>query len=284
MSNILIPERKQISNKGTYGKVLNIAGSPNFLGAAYLSSISALRVGCGYVALASCPSVLQAIAAKTSDIVLVPIKQIKNTIKNYDIVSFGCGFSTEAPAVLMYKSIMTELAILDKPVVLDADGINLLAKFKKIVLPDKLILTPHPKEASRLLGKTVQEILDNPEDAATEISLNFKCTTVLKLHNTVVCSKNLNIYINKTGNSALAKAGSGDVLCGMIAGFLAQGLNLFEASKTAVYLHGLAGEMASKDLTEYSVLASDLLNYIPEAIKIELINSYNYKSFNKTLE
>ena len=284
MSNILIPERKQISNKGTYGKVLNIAGSPNFLGAAYLSSISALRVGCGYVALASCPSVLQAIAAKTPDIVLVPIKQIKNTIKNYDIVSFGCGFSTEAPAVLMYKSIMTELAILDKPVVLDADGINLLAKFKKIVLPDKLILTPHPKEASRLLGKTVQEILDNPEDAATEISLNFKCTTVLKLHNTVVCSKNLNIYINKTGNSALAKAGSGDVLCGMIAGFLAQGLNLFEASKTAVYLHGLAGEMASKDLTEYSVLASDLLNYIPEAIKTELINSYNYKSFNKTFE
>ncbi len=275
MDNIKIPERRQNSHKGTFGKVLNIAGSPNFSGAAFLSSMSALKVGCGYVALASCPSVLQAVSSMTPDVVLVPIKQVRNVIKNYDVVSFGCGFSTEAPAVLMYKSIMTELAIFDMPVVLDADGINLLAKFKKIVLPDKLILTPHPKEASRLLERPVEDILDNPEDAATEISLNFKCTTVLKLHNTIICSKKLNVYINKTGNSALAKAGSGDVLCGMIAGFLAQGLKPFEAAKTAVYLHGLAGELASKDLTEYSVLASDLLRYIPSAIKTELINSSN---------
>ena len=275
MDNIKIPERRQNSHKGTFGKVLNIAGSPNFSGAAFLSSMSALKVGCGYVALASCPSVLQAVASMTPDVVFVPIKQVRNVIKNYDVVSFGCGFSTEAPAILMYKSIMTELAIFDMPVVLDADGINLLAKFKKIVLPDKLILTPHPKEASRLLERPVEDILDNPEDAATEISLNFKCTTVLKLHNTIICSKKLNVYINKTGNSALAKAGSGDVLCGMIAGFLAQGLKPFEAAKTAVYLHGLAGELASKDLTEYSVLASDLLRYIPKAIKTELINSSN---------
>lgn len=272
MSEIKLPERKQKSNKGTFGKVLNIAGSPNYLGAAYLSSVSALRVGCGYVALASCPSALQAVANKTPDVVLVPIKQVKNVIKNYDVVSFGCGFSTEAPAILMFKSIMTELAILDLPVVLDADGINLLAKFKKIVLPDRLILTPHPKEASRLLGKDVSEITKNPEDAATEISLNFKCTTVLKMHNTVVCSKKLNCYINNTGNSALAKAGTGDVLTGMIAGFIAQGLSMFDACKTAVYLHGRAGELASEDLTEYSVLASDVLNYIPKAIK-EINNS-----------
>ena len=134
-------------------------------------------------------------AAKTPDIVLIPIKQAKNVLKNYDVISFGCGFSTDAPAILMFKSIMTELAILDVPVVLDADGINLLAKFKKIVLPDRLILTPHPKEASKLLNKTVEEILENPEDSAMEISLNFKCTTVLKLHRTVVCSKKLNIYV-----------------------------------------------------------------------------------------
>ena len=162
MDNIKIPERRQNSHKGTFGKVLNIAGSPNFSGAAFLSSMSALKVGCGYVALASCPSVLQAVASMTPDVVLVPIKQVRNVIKNYDVVSFGCGFSTEAPAILMYKSIMTELAIFDMPVVLDADGINLLAKFKKIVLPDKLILTPHPKEASRLLERPVEDILDGP--------------------------------------------------------------------------------------------------------------------------
>ncbi len=267
MDEIQLPVRKQNSHKGTFGKVLNIAGSPNYSGAAYLSSMSALRVGCGYVALASSPSVLQSVAAKTPDIVLVPIKQARNVIKNYDVVSLGCGFSTDAPAIIMFKSFMTELAILDLPVILDADGLNLLAKFKKMVLPDRLILTPHPKEASRLLGKDVSEILANPEDAATEISLNFKCTTVLKGHNTVVCSKKLNIYINETGNSALAKAGTGDVLCGMITGLTAQGMKPFEACKTAVYLHGKAGEFASKDLTEYSVLASDLLNYIPKAIK-----------------
>lgn len=267
MEDVKLPLRKQNSHKGTFGKVLNIAGSPNFSGAAYLSSISALKVGAGYVALASCPNVLQAVAAKTPDIVLVPIKLAKNVIKNYDVVSFGCGFSTEAPAVLMFKSIMTELAILDVPVILDADGINLLSKFKKIILPDKLILTPHPKEAARLLGKDVEDVLKNPVDIATEISLNFKCTTVLKLHNTVISSKNLSIFVNNTGNSALAKAGTGDVLCGMIAGFIAQGMKYFDACKTAVYFHGLAGELASKDLTEYSVLASDLLNYIPKAIK-----------------
>ncbi len=267
MEDIKLPERKQNSHKGSFGKILNIAGSPNYSGAAYLSSISALRVGAGYVALASCPSVLQAVSSKTPDIVLVPIKQAKNIIKKYDVVSFGCGFSTEAPAVLMFKSLMTELAILDLPVVLDADGINLLSKFKKMILPDRLILTPHPKEAARLLDKDVSEVLKNPEDIATEISLNYKCTTVLKLHKTVISSKNLSIYVNNTGNSALAKAGTGDVLCGMIAGFIAQGMKYFDACKTAVYLHGLAGELASKDLTEYSVLASDLLNYIPWAIK-----------------
>ena len=267
MNEIVLPVRKQNSHKGSFGKVLNIAGSPNYHGAAYLSSIAALKAGCGYVALASSPSVLQSVAAKTPDVVLIPIKQVKNVLKNYDVISFGCGFSTEAPSVLMFKSLMTELAILDIPIVLDADGINLLSKFKKIILPDRLILTPHPKEAARLLNKDVSEILDNMEDAATEISLNYKCTTVLKGHNTVVCSKKLNIYINNTGNSALAKAGTGDVLCGMIAGFKAQGMKSFDACKTAVYLHGLAGELASQDLTEYSVLASDLINYIPLSIK-----------------
>ncbi len=267
MTNIILPKRIQYSHKNTYGKVLNIAGSQNYIGAAYLSSISALKVGAGYVTLASTPNVLSSISMMTPDIVFVPIKKLKSSLVKSDVISFGCGFSTSAPSVLMYKSIMTELAILNKPAVLDADALNLLSKFKKIVLPDNLILTPHPKEAARLLDKDVADIVASPEDAATEISLNYKCTTVLKLHNTIVCSKRLQIYTNNTGNSALSKAGTGDVLCGMIAGFLAQGLKPFDAAKTAVYVHGLAGELASKDLTEYSVLASDLLNYIPKAIK-----------------
>ena len=221
MNEFKIPIRKQNSHKGDFGKVLNIAGSLNYTGAAYLSSVSALKVGCGYVALASSPIVIQTVSSLSPDIVFVPLKQAKNVIKNYDVVSFGCGFNTDAPAILMFKSIMTELAISDLQVILDADAINLLAKFKKIILPDRLILTPHPKEAARLLNKKVSDILNNMEDAATEISLNYKCTTVLKGHNTVVCSKDLHTYINHTGNSALAKAGTGDVLCGMISGLIA---------------------------------------------------------------
>lgn len=266
MTDIVLPKRIKNSNKSTYGNVLNIAGSPNYTGAAYLSSISALKVGAGYVTLASTPNVINAISSMTPDIVCLPVKKFKNALSKSDVISFGCGFSTSTPSVLMYKSIMTELAILNKPVVLDADAINLLSKFKKMVLPDKLILTPHPKEAARLLDKDLTDILTNPEDAATEISLNYKCTTVLKLHKTIVCSKHLQIYKNNTGNTALSKAGTGDVLCGMITGFLAQGLKLFDAARTAVYIHGLAGELASKDFTEYSMLASDLLNYIPKAI------------------
>ncbi|MBQ3310865.1 NAD(P)H-hydrate dehydratase [bacterium] len=272
MDNIILPQRNENSHKGSFGKVLNFAGSQNFVGAAYLSSISALRVGAGYVALASLPNVLRALESRTPDIVFIPVKQAKSALNKYDVVSLGCGLSTDAQAILIFKSIMTELSILDKPVILDADGINLLSKFKRMILPDKLILTPHPKEASRLLDKSVDEVLNNPIESAKEISLTFKCITVLKLHNTVVCSRDLSVYVNNTGNSALAKAGTGDVLCGMIAGLIAQKMGYFDACKTAVYLHGLAGQLASDELTEYSVLASDLLNYIPSAIK-NLINN-----------
>ena len=101
---------------------------------------------------------------------------------------------------------------------------------------------------------------------AKELSEKYNCTTVLKMHSTVVCSKELDIYVNNTGNSALAKAGSGDVLTGMISGLCAQGMNEFDASKLGVYLHGKTGEIASGMLSEYSVLASDLLKYIPLAI------------------
>ena len=126
MTNIILPKRIQYSHKNTYGKVLNIAGSQNYIGAAYLSSISALKVGAGYVTLASTPNVLSSISMMTPDIVFVPIKKLKSSLVKSDVISFGCGFSISAPSVLMYKSIMTELAILNKPVVLDADALNLL--------------------------------------------------------------------------------------------------------------------------------------------------------------
>lgn len=262
-----LPKREQFSNKSTFGKVLNIAGSEYYTGAAYLSSIAALKVGCGYVALSSSPKVLNTISLRTSDIVFVPIENVKKRIEEFDVISLGCGLSTEPGVSILFKSLIDKLSKIEKPVIIDADGLNLLSKMKDDVeLPKNLIITPHPKEASRLLDIDVEDIVDKPMQYATELSQKFNSTTVLKLHSTVVCSPELEIYVNDTGNSALAKAGTGDVLTGMISGLCAQGMSCFDAAKLGVYLHGKTGELASGMLSEYSVLASDLLNYIPIAI------------------
>ncbi len=262
-----LPVREQFSHKGTFGKVLNIAGSEYYTGAAYLSSISALKVGCGYVALSSSPKVINTIALRSSDIVFIPLEELKKRIEDFDVVSIGCGLSTELSVSIMFKSAIESLSQLKTPVIIDADGLNLLAKMKDgIKLPKNLIITPHPKEASRLLDVDVEEILDKPMQYAKELSEKYSCTTVLKMHSTVVCSSKLDIYLNETGNSALAKAGTGDILTGMISGLCAQGMNPYNAAVLGVYLHGKAGEIASGMLSEYSVLASDLLKYIPLAI------------------
>ena len=265
--DVNLPMREQFSNKSTFGKVLNIAGSEYYTGAAYLSSISALKMGCGYVALSSSPKVLNVLSLRTSDVVFVPIDTVKKRIDDFDVISIGCGLSMDAGVSILFKSVLEKLSNVDKPVIIDADGLNLLAKMKDDVsLPSNLIITPHPKEASRLLKIEVEEILDKPMQYASELSQKYKSTTVLKGHSTVICSPELEIYVNTTGNSALAKAGTGDVLTGMISGLCAQGMTCFDAAKLGVYLHGRTGEIASGMLSEYSVLASDLLNYIPIAI------------------
>lgn len=261
-----LPIREQNSHKGTFGKVLNIAGSENYTGAAYLSSLAALRVGCGYVTLASSPKVVSAVSALTPDIVYLPLSELKNNLGNYSVVSIGCGLSVQTATAIMFKSVINELASLNIPVVIDASGLTLLSKIKGITLPEKLVITPHPAEASRLLKVEVEKILNKPDFYVKKLAKTYNCVAVLKGHNTRVVSVDGEVYVNNTGNSALAKAGSGDVLCGMITGFIAQGVELFEAAKLAVFLHGKTGELAANALTEYSVLASDLLNFIPKAI------------------
>ena len=261
-----LPPRKEDSHKGTFGKVLNIAGSENFTGAAYLSSIAALRIGCGYVTLASAPKVISAVSALTPDIVYLPVAEVKDSLKNCNVISIGCGLSVETATAIMFKSVLTELSTMDVPVVIDAGGLTLLSKMRSPKLPAKLIITPHPAEAARLLKVETDKVAAKPDFYVKKLSKTFNCVAVLKGHRTRVCSADGEVYINETGNSALAKAGSGDVLCGMITGLLAQGMELFEAAKNGVYLHGLTGELASGDLTEYGVLASDLLKYIPKVI------------------
>ena len=172
----------------------------------------------------------------------------------------------------LFKDIIRRLQKETVPVIIDGDGLNLLASIAPLPQPSPLgegvrILTPHPMEAARLIGCSLEEVLNNLENTAKQITQKYNCITVLKTHRTIICDKDLTIHINQHGNSALAKAGTGDVLAGMIAGIIAQGMNSYEACKLGVYLHSRAGEIASQDLTEYSVLASDVIKYLPQAIK-----------------
>lgn len=252
-----LPPREENSNKGNFGKILNISGSKYMWGAAYLSSLSALTIGAGFVALASEESVLGRIHAP--EIVLCPLSQIEEI--NATVILIGCGLSTGKDAIKVFNKVIPSKL----PTVIDADGLNILAQ-TDIKLDKKTILTPHPKEASRLLGCTLDEVLNNMDQAAQKICEKYNCITVLKSHRTIVTDGE-KIYQNTTGNSALAKAGSGDVLAGMIAGLLAQGSTPYESSCLGVYLHGLAGDLAKNDLTEYGVLATDTIRYIPYAVK-----------------
>ncbi len=275
----LLPPRPKNGNKGTFGTVLNFAGSIYYSGAAYLSSIAALKVGCGLVRLASENEVISRISVLSPDITFInlgeneygtlskdSLKYIKN-LKRPNAISIGCGLTTFPPAKEFVLKFLESHLNSDTPIVIDADAINILACENKKPVPLNSVITPHPLELSRLLKVDADEIENNRIKFAKKASGQFDCIVVLKGKNTVISTPNGNTFVNSTGNTALSKGGSGDVLTGMIAGFAAQGMKLEDACVLACYLHGKAGEIASYKLSEYSVLASDLVNFIPNAIK-----------------
>lgn len=264
-----LPKRVENSNKGTYGRVLNIAGSDYMPGAAYLSSVSALKTGCGYCFLSSTERAIDAVAAQTSNIVFVSRKKVLEYLSS-DVISIGCGLSQDDDAVEIFETVIQNTPV-SVPVVVDADGLNLLSKNPQIFTArglEKAVFTPHPKEAARLLACTLEEVLTDIETAAVKISQIYNCVAVLKTHNTVVTAPDGRKYINNTGNNSMAKAGSGDVLTGIISGLIAQGMDIFEAAALGVYLHGLSGDLAKEKLTEYSVMAEDLISFLPSALKL----------------
>lgn len=266
-----LPKRIENSNKSTYGRVLNIAGSDYMTGAAYLSSVSALKVGCGYCFLCSTERVISSVAVQTQNIVFMPLKNLEKMLSetSFDVIEIGCGLSQSDIAIDIFNTTIKNLSQ-EQILLIDADGLNILAKNPQVFTSLKLknvVLTPHPKEAARLLDCSLDDILANTLASAQKISRIYNAITVLKTHRTVVVSPDGRNYINTTGNNSMAKAGSGDVLAGMISGFAAQKMDLFEAAVIGVYLHGLSGDLAKEELTEYSVMAEDLISYIPLAIK-----------------
>ena len=255
-----LPYRAAESNKGTFGKILNISGSKYMPGAAYISSVAAMTTGCGLVCLMADKDVIKSVSSLTPMITFTSYSQLKEKLKTFDVLLIGCGLSASKKAVKIFNSAVKYSNI---PAVIDADGLNILAK-KFIKLTDKTILTPHPLEAARLLHTDLQTVLKDKETAAKEICEKYNCITVLKSHETIV-TDGKTVFKNKTKTTALAKGGSGDVLAGMIAGFLAQKMPLFDAAALGVYLHGKSGDIAAKNLTEYCVTSIDTIRFIHKA-------------------
>ena len=285
MSEYKLPEREQNSNKGTFGKVLNFSGSKNYIGAAYLSTVSILKAGGGFAALATEKDIIKSVSTLLPEAVYLSRKDGIKQIGSFSVVLIGCGLGLERKSVNLFKKVIKALQSLETPTVIDADGLNILAELYRKSDRETLryaqnnkkflIITPHPLEAARLLGVKLSDVLEDLEGSAKKLSERYNCVAVLKTHRTTI-TDGKEVFINQHGNSALAKAGSGDVLAGIIAGLLAQrsGVNiktgirtdLFEAAKLGVYLHSRTGEIASEELTEYSVLASELPKFLHKTI------------------
>jgi len=283
--------RKTDSHKGNFGHVFILAGSAGFSGAAVLCAQACLRSGAGLVTLGIPKSLNNAIIKiKPLELMTLPlpetpeaslhssaITKIQKFCEKIDILTLGPGLSRNKSTQELIRKIITKIS---KPLIIDADGLNALAgnlqilsNIRQLARPAhnaicNTILTPHVGEMDRLLGATAGLAQKNRKKVAKEFINRYNIVLVLKGWRTIVAEKHKKIYINETGNPGMAKAGSGDVLTGIIAAFWAQGLNSFDAAKYAVYLHGLAGDLAAKEKSQIAMVASDIIEMLPQAIKI----------------
>lgn len=268
------------SHKGDFGHVLILAGSARFSGAAVLCAEACLRSGAGLVTLGIPQSLNKAfIKIKPLEIMTLPLPEtkvatlcglalakIREFSKKIDVLVVGPGLSQNRSTQGLIRKVISEFS---KPLVVDADGLNALAGHLKILTAKRYarILTPHPGEMANLLGIGIAQVQKDRKKVAKDFVNRYNVILVLKGHQTIVAEKFKKLYINKTGNPGMAKAGSGDVLTGIVAAFLGQGLNGFAAAKYAVYLHGLAGDLAAKEKSQMAMIASDIIGNIPRAIK-----------------
>lgn len=261
-------KRNDFSNKGDFGYACLVAGSYGMMGAAVLSSQACLRSGvgklstitpsCGYEIL---QSVVPEAMCTTSGTRF--IKNIKDYQK-YDVIGIGPGIGKHATHKIWIKELFTKY----KPLIIDADALNMLAESPTLLsnIPAGSIITPHPKELERLFGpaKNGWERISQVKKYAKKLQIYI----VLKGHYTFIASQDEKYYFNSTGNAGMATAGAGDVLTGIITGLLAQGYNQLEACILGVYLHGLAGDIAETKTSKESLLAGDIINSIGEGFKI----------------
>ncbi|MFC1645785.1 NAD(P)H-hydrate dehydratase [Candidatus Omnitrophota bacterium] len=282
-----LSKRKKESHKRDFGHVFVVAGSLGMGGAAILAAKAALRCGAGLVTLGLPKSLSTAVMNHCPEIMTFPLPEteegtlskvsfgkINKFLDKVNVLVIGPGLSRNIQTQRLIRRTILESRI---QTVIDADGINawigFMDKFKVGIscLPvsksNLRIITPHPGEIARLLDIKAKDVQKKRKEVAKNFAEEYNVIVVLKGYLTIVAAPFGSMYVNKTGNSGMSTAGSGDVLDGIISSFLAQGLTSFEAAKLGVYLHGLAGDLAAKDKTQLGLIASDIIDYIPEAIK-----------------
>lgn len=273
----LLPKRVRNSHKGSYGRAAIVGGCAEYTGAPYLSAAACLRAGAGYTTLFLPADILPYYLLKSPEILLKSIsdggrvafkRENFEKLLEYDCIAYGMGMgvseSVAQGAAYLLRRFTGRLII-------DADGLNSLAKYEKEGLKtlckqtkSDVIFTPHVKEFSRLCGKELQEILENPAAIAKTFAAEYGVTLLLK-NSVSILTDGTRVWKNETGNSGQAKGGSGDVLAGIIAGLCAAGASAFEGGCAAAYLAGKSAEFAAEKLSEYSVTATELISYLGRA-------------------
>jgi len=275
----IFPMRFSEAHKGNFGHVFILAGSQGFAGAATLATLGALRSGAGLVTLGVPRSLYGIVASKLTEAMtrslpeteqgslsLKGLEEMLDFSERCDVVALGPGLSTNSETVLLVQEFIKQCP---RPMVIDADGLNALVGNPDIFnqAQSPIVITPHPGEMARLLDVGTAFVQEDRLAVAGKFAKDFNVTVVLKGARTVVAEPGGDIAINTTGNPGMASGGMGDVLTGMIASFIGQGLSGFDAARLGVYLHGLAGDIAAKKVGQASLLATDLLEALPEAMR-----------------
>ncbi|CCQ96807.1 ADP-dependent (S)-NAD(P)H-hydrate dehydratase [[Clostridium] ultunense Esp] len=276
----ILPMREKDSHKGTFGRVGIIAGSKGMAGAAYLATMAALRSGSGLVYAIIPNSLNEILSIKLTEAIIKSVEDedaghfnlysfdgLKEIIDDMDVLALGPGIGVDEIRIELVNKI---LSTYEKPIVLDADGINCISKGNPDILSNRkaeTVITPHPGELSRLLRLDIDTIQKKRFEYSKMISNKYNVITVLKGANTLVTNPKGDIYINFSGNPGMATAGSGDLLTGIIASFIGQGITSYEAAVLGVYCHGIAGDLAKMDKGEYGMISRDILDNIPYSIK-----------------
>ena len=269
-----LPVRDPLGHKGNFGKIYCLCGSVGFTGAPVFASRAAMRMGSGLVYVGVPRQAWGVVAAKSDEAMIFPLpdteegkvalaaeEQIRAAAAPCDAVLIGCGLGRSAETDALTRRLLD----LEKPLVLDADGINALAghideldRRRGLVT----VLTPHEGEFAR-----VGDLSAGREDSAAAFSARYGVYLILKGHRTVIAAPDGRLTVNPTGNSGMAKGGSGDVLSGMVVSLLGQGMEPFAACCAAAYLHGLAGDLVAGEKTERAMTPTDLLEHIPQTLK-----------------